>query len=78
MRGRLACLEVRDEGPSRREDQLPRVFDCFWRASPDRGDGGAIQVTSAPGRGCRFLVELPLAGAARSGAGQACQVTSNN
>ena len=77
-RGRLASLEVSDEGPGMAPEQLPRVFDRLWRASPDRGDGGSgmglaiaaricrahggdIRVASAPGQGCQFVVELPLA-----------------
>ncbi len=40
-RGRLACLEVSDDGPGIDVDSLPRVFDRFWRASNDRGDGGS-------------------------------------
>lgn len=77
-RGRQALLEIRDTGPGLAEEQLPRVFDRFWRASADRGDGGSgmglaiaaricrshggeIQVVSAKGQGCRFLVSLPLA-----------------
>ena len=39
-RGRLACLEVSDDGPGIDADSLPRLFDRFWRASNDRGDGG--------------------------------------
>lgn len=77
-RGRQARLEISDSGPGLAADQLPRVFDRFWRASADRSDGGSgmglaiaaricrshggeIQVFSAPGQGCRFVVSLPLA-----------------
>lgn len=40
-RGNKACLEIGDEGPGIPADQLQRVFDRFWRASADRGDGGS-------------------------------------
>ncbi|NDC34154.1 MAG: sensor histidine kinase [Synechococcaceae bacterium WB9_2_112] len=40
-RGNKACLDIGDEGPGIPADQLQRVFDRFWRASADRGDGGS-------------------------------------
>jgi signal transduction histidine kinase len=39
-RGGLITVAVEDNGVGLTADQLPRVFDRFWRASPDRGDGG--------------------------------------
>ena len=39
-RGGLITVAVEDSGVGLTADQLPRVFDRFWRASPDRGDGG--------------------------------------
>ncbi|NBV58554.1 MAG: sensor histidine kinase [Synechococcaceae bacterium WB4_2_0811] len=39
-RGGLITVAVEDSGVGLTADQLPRVFDRFWRASPDRGVGG--------------------------------------
>jgi signal transduction histidine kinase len=39
-RGGWIIVAVEDSGVGLSADQLPRVFDRFWRASPDRGDGG--------------------------------------
>ena len=33
-------MAVGDSGVGLTADQLPRVFDRFWRARPDRGDDG--------------------------------------
>ena len=78
-RGATVTIAVQDSGIGLSADQLPRVFDRFWRASPDRAGGGSglglaicssicavhggsIRVTSAPGAGSCFVVELPAAG----------------
>lgn len=52
-RGRLAWLEVSDNGPGIPEDQLGRVFDRFWRASADRSDGGSGMGLAIAARICR-------------------------
>lgn len=51
--GRLACLEVSDQGAGIPEEQLPRVFDRFWRASQDRSDGGSGMGLAIAARICR-------------------------
>ncbi len=75
-RGSVVAISIADTGIGLSPDQLPRVFERFWRASPDRSQGGAglglaiahriclahggtIRVTSQPGQGSCFLVELP-------------------
>jgi PAS domain S-box-containing protein len=69
-------LWVRDNGCGIEMDVLPRIFDPFFTTKPaGQGTGlglsivrdivaslgGELRVTSAPGQGSRFLIELPRA-----------------
>ena len=76
--GASALLVVEDDGPGIRPEDLPHIFDRFWRApgAPEGGTGlglaigawitrrhgGTIGVEPRSPRGSRFLVRLPLAG----------------
>jgi PAS domain S-box-containing protein len=67
-------FEVHDEGPGIDAEQLPHIFERFWKAGPARGTGlglficrgiveghgGRIWAQSAPGHGTRVFFTLPL------------------
>jgi two-component system sensor histidine kinase CiaH len=73
--GGMASIEVSDEGPGLRAEDMPHVFDRFWRApgAPSGGTGlglaiarwiaerhgGRIGVANRTAGGAAFRVELP-------------------
>ncbi|HEX5826521.1 MAG TPA: HAMP domain-containing sensor histidine kinase [Candidatus Limnocylindrales bacterium] len=75
--GPVASIEVSDDGPGLREEDMPHVFDRFWRGpgAPSGGTGlglaiakwvvdrhgGRIGVANRDGGGAAFRVELPAA-----------------
>lgn len=75
--GRMACVEVIDNGPGMEEETRKRVFEPFFTTKSEQTGtglglsvsyfivceqlGGELSVESQPGKGTRFTIHLPLA-----------------
>ncbi len=69
-------VEVKDHGPGIRKSEQKKIFRAFYRGSTSTGTGfglglaycrevakshhGRLNVSSRPGEGCRFVLEIPL------------------
>lgn len=71
-----ARIEIEDNGPGMEPEISRRIFEPFFTTKPPgqgtglglsvsyfivtKGHGGTMEVESVPGRGTRFIIELPL------------------
>jgi two-component system OmpR family sensor kinase/two-component system sensor histidine kinase QseC len=45
--GREACVEVSDTGPGISEDDMPHIFERFFRARPQESEGSGLGLAKA-------------------------------
>ncbi|MGT2465177.1 ATP-binding protein [Mesorhizobium atlanticum] len=59
--GREALIEVRDTGPGIADEEMPRVFERFFRAGPQETDGSGLGLAIAKAAAERNNVRLSIA-----------------
>lgn len=59
--GQEARIEIRDTGPGIAEEEMPRVFERFFRAMPQDGEGSGLGLAIAKAAAERQGVRLTLA-----------------
>lgn len=82
LQGKMACIEIEDNGPGMPEGRRKRIFEPFF-TTKNVGEGtglglsvsyfivvenhgGTLEVDSAPGQGALFIIRLPVENAAEN------------
>lgn len=76
VKRKMACIEIKDNGPGMDEETRKKVFEPFFTTKPvgqgtglglslayfivTENHGGFMEAESEPGRGCKIIVRLPM------------------